>query len=381
MKFADVIGQDEIKKRLIQTVNDGRISHAQLFLGPEGSGNLAMALAYARYIFCSQKGEHDACGTCSSCIKFNKLVHPDLHFVFPVNTTKSVTKAATSSKFLTEWREAVLANPYQNLFGWLEHIGIENKQGVINVQESQEILRNLSLKAFEGEYKIVIIWMAEKVNPSAANKLLKIIEEPPEKTVFLLVAESQEQMLTTILSRTQLVKFNPILPEKLKEAIISEYGVSPEEATGLAHLAGGNFLEAGRLLKDSEDLSFNRETFIQWMRSCYSRDVVTLVPWVDEFSRIGRERQKNFLRYGLHLFRECLMLHYGDEELLRVEGKESQFIRKFYPFVNGGNAIPLTELFNEAYYAIERNGNPKILFLDLTLNVIKLLRQKYPATA
>lgn len=376
MYFRDVIGQAAVKNRLIQAVHDQRIPHAQLYLGPEGSGNLTLALAYAQYLCCENRGENDACGTCISCIKYEKLAHPDLHFVFPVNTTKSVSKHPTSAKFLAEWREALTQNSYINLHQWLEHIGIENKQGIINTDESGEIMRALSLKAYEAPYKVMVIWRPEKMNLAAANKLLKILEEPPEKTVFLLIAEDHEQIIPTILSRTQLVKVPRLPASELSEALVERWGQSPAAAASTAHMADGNYLEATRLLQDSEEEHFNRDMFIGWMRLCYSKNVLKAQDWTDQMSTIGRERQKNFLHYGLHLLRECLMVNYGTDALVRLEGPERDFVQKFSPFVHEGNSLQLIQGLEEAHYHIERNANPRILFLDLSLQTIKRLRIK-----
>lgn len=365
-----------MKKRLIQSVQENRVSHAQLFLGPEGSGTLPLTIAYARYLNCTDRGSEDSCGRCSSCLKFSKLAHPDLHFVFPVNTTKSVSKNPVSKLFLGSWREALAENPYQNLFQWLEFIGIENKQGNISTHESAEIIRLLSYKAFEAPYKVMIIWMVERMNLSASNKLLKILEEPPDQTVFLLVAQNPEQIISTILSRTQMVKVNRIQPTALKAALQEEFSLDEGRAASLTHLSGGNYLEALRHLRESEDSAFNKEQFTQWMRWCYGADMMSILAWVDEMSRIGRERQKNFLQYGIHMMRECLILNFGDSSLVRMEGEEYNFAKKFSPFVNGLNGVDLTEAFDECARYIERNGNPKILLLDLSLRVMKLLRRK-----
>ncbi len=362
-------------------MKDERIPHAQLYLGPEGSGNLALALAYAQYLCCETPMEDDSCGTCRSCIKFAKLVHPDMHFVFPVNTTKSVNKHPVSAKFLPEWREALLENPYLNLFQWLEHIGIENKQGNIGTEESGEILRAISLKSFESPYKVMIIWRPERMNLAAANKLLKILEEPPEKTVFLLVAEDHEQIIPTILSRTQLVKVPRLSAGEITNALVEKWGQSHAAASSHAHMADGNYLEALRLIRESEEENFNRDMFIGWMRLCYMKDVLKAQEWTEKMGGIGRERQKNFLQYGLHLLRECLMVNYGTDALVRLEGPERGFVQKFSPFVHENNSLQLISNLEEAHAHIERNANPRILFLDLSLRTIKLLRIKRQVSA
>lgn len=373
MFFNDVIGLGEVKERLVQTVASGRVSHAQLFLGSEGSGNLALAIAYAQFLSCGNRQEKDSCGTCPSCVKYQKLAHPDLHFVYPVATTKEVTSKPVSGDFISQWREAVLENPYMSLFDWLGNLGIENKQGNINAEESGEILKKLSLTTYESEYKVMIIWMAEKMNHFAANKLLKILEEPPEKTLFLLVVQEHDQLLNTIISRTQLVKIHKIPDEELKAALVEKHQLSAEQATMIAHLADGNYNAALHLMNDSENEKVNFSFFQSWMRSCYARKAVELTAWVDSISAIGREKQKNFLAYSLHMVRESLMMNLGANSLVKLGGNELEFVTRFSKFIHPNNGSELTEQLNKGISDIERNANPKILFLDLSFKVMELL--------
>lgn len=373
MLFKEIIGQSEIKARLIQSVSGQRISHAQLFFGPEGSGALPLAIAYAQFIACAAKTFNDSCGGCPSCMKFAKLAHPDLHFVFPITSSK---ENETSSEHMNDFREAFLSNPYLNLFEWLQFMGAENKQGIISVHESASILRKLSLTTYESEFKTVIIWMPEKMNIAAANKLLKILEEPPDKTLFLLVTESEEQLLRTIVSRTQLIKIQKIADSDLKHALTEKNSLSEEEASKISYLANGNYNEALKLLSSENDEEWNNQAqFVNWMRKCVKKDLKEITGWVDEVSKIGRERQKNFLAFGLSIFREALQLNYGDYSLIRVDGEELEWMKKFAPFVNGENCERLIEEFNKAIAHIERNANPKILFLDLSLSCLELLKK------
>jgi len=376
MLFKEIIGQHSVKQRLIQTVKDNRISHAQLFLGPEGSGNLPLAIAYAQYISCENKGERDSCGVCPSCVKYNKLAHPDLHLIYPVATTKEVDKNPISAKFIDNWRLAISENPYLNLNQWYEKIGIENKQGLINVEDCNEIIKKLGLKTYEAEFKVMIIWKPERLFHAAAPKLLKILEEPPQKTLFLLVAENQDQIIKTILSRTQLVKISKISDEELHKEIVEKYGLSGEEAAKVVHLADGNYSEALRLIKNDENEHFNTLMFPRWMRICFKRDVLEIMDWVEDISKIGRERQKNFIAYGLRIVRESLMLNYGDVGLVRLNGEELSFTNKFAPFINSSNAFQISDELNKAHLHIERNANPKILFLDLSLRFYEMLRRE-----
>lgn len=372
MLFKDIVGQSAVKQRLIRSVKDNRVSHAQLFLGPDGSGNLALAIAYAQYICCTNKQPSDSCGECPSCIKYFKFVHPDLHFAFPI----AISKEKPISTFsLPQWREAISENPYMNLFQWYEILEVENKQGIINVDESAEILRKLSLMAYESEFKTMIIWMPEKMNASAANKLLKILEEPPEKTLFILVTENEDQLLRTIISRTQLVKINKLADAEIKAVLIEKHQLTEQDAARIAYLADGNYNHALSLLKENESENFNFNSFSEWMRSCFRGDLIKISGWSVEMSTIGRERQKNFLGYALNAFRECLIMNYADQSIIRIEGDELDFIKKFAPFINANNCQELIAAFERSIQHIERNANPKILFLDLSIKCIDLLKQ------
>ena len=381
MQFKNIIGHREVKKRLINSVKDGRISHAQLFLGNEGSGNLPMAIAYAQYIACENKADDDSCGTCTSCIKFEKLAHPDLHFVFPVATNKTITKEPKSANYINEWRELNLENnSYISLAQLQDKLDTENKQLLISKNESAEILKTLSLKTYEAEYKVMIIWYPEKFNIASANKLLKIIEEPPAKTLFILVAHDTEQIINTILSRTQMVKVARIQEQELQNELIERFKLEPTMAHNIAQISDGNYIKAKQLIEHSDSEESYHQLFVVWMRSAFKGDVAGLIAWTEQIalSSFGREKQKQFLKYGLHLFRESLMTNYGDSSLGRVAESEAKFLQNFAPYVHGANCLPIIELFNDAVYHIERNANPKILFLDVSLKLTKLLRIPAP---
>lgn len=374
MLFKEVIGHKEIKEKLIRTASDNRISHAQLFLGQEGSGNLAMALAYAQYISCIDRKEDDSCGVCPSCRKYAKLIHPDLHFVFPVVTTKEITKDPVSDDFIAAWRMIVIENPYLTLFQWYENIGVENKQGIISVRESNEIIRKLSMKTFESEYKVMIIWMPEKMNPPAANKLLKILEEPQGNTVFLLITESTEQFLPTILSRTQILKIPGIDEESLFLALKGKYDHTEGELRNASRLAEGSLIRAIEYIERSEETKNNFSRFVQLMRLAYSRNIVEITGWVEEISAIGREKQKNFLVNALRLIRGNYLLNMENRNLVRLSDDEMEFSERFSAFINQHNAAEITEEINKACLHIEANANPKIVFLDLALKLTKRIR-------
>jgi DNA polymerase III subunit delta' len=373
MLFSEVIGQKEIKHRLIDGVNEDRISHALLFSGPEGVGKLAMAIAYAQYINCKNRGETDSCGECTSCKKFKKLIHPDLHFVFPVVKTPKF-KDPVSDNFLDKWREQVLRNPYFNVDSWNRNLDVENSQAQIFVNESSEIIRKLNLKTFEAEYKVMIVWMAERMNNQCANKLLKMIEEPPPKTLFILITESEDQILSTIKSRTQLVKFTGIDTESMIQALEKNSLTVGKNCKGMAHLANGNYISALEILSPDEQGKIFFDRFTSLMRLSYKRDWMSLFDWVDEVSGWGREQQKSFLLYCMKMVRENFIMNMKEPDLVFLNEQEKGFSEKFSPFINERNVISFSEEFDRAFRDVSQNGNPRIIFLDLTLTIVKKIR-------
>lgn len=381
MQFKNIIGHENVKNRLINAVKEERISHAQLFLGPEGCGNLALAIAFAQYVSCLSRTDNDSCGECASCVKYEKLVHPDLHFVFPVASSTTVKDKPTSAKYIAQWREAILDETYLSLAHWQNRIETGNKQLLISKNESEDILKVLSLKTYESEYKVMIIWYPERFNIASGNKLLKIIEEPPSKTIFLLVAQDSEQILSTILSRTQLVKVGRIQEDVLQSELIKKYSLEASVAQKIAHQSDGDFITAQKLIEHSATEEEFHELFKVWMRSAFTGKVDGLISWSENMASaaFGREKQKQFLNYSLHIFRESLMKNYGDAEMERIAGNEVKFLSNFAPYIHGANCIEIIELFNDASYHIERNANPKILFLDLSLKLTKLLRVEAPS--
>lgn len=370
MLFRSVIGHKYIKDKLIKAVKIGRISHAQLFLGPEGSGNLAMALAYVQYLFCEDRNEDDSCGVCPSCLKNSKLAHPDLHFSFPFIAKK---KEDISSNYINQFRDAVLKDPYLNLMKWYAELGEEKKQGIINVYESAEVSKKLSLKSYEGGYKVSLIWMSENLNIPAANKLLKILEEPPDKTVIILVANEPEKMLKTILSRTQLMKIPRLSNEEITNGLINNFEMEHDLAENLAAMSDGNYLIARENALNVGSSNENFELFKDWMRLCFKKDIKGVTLWVQKTATIGREKQKHFLTYGLHLIRQCAVLNYGAENLVNMGGDERVFMQKFSPFITHKNLQEYISAFNLAYQHIQRNANPRILFTDLSFEVLIML--------
>lgn len=376
MLFSQVIGNTSIKETLLQQVQNNRVSHAQLFFGPEGSGCLPMAIAYAQYISCLNKQPADSCGTCSSCIKFEKLVHPDFHMVFPVNNNNQIKKDACCDDFLPEWRSMIADNPYFNLYDWLKNLGIENKQGNIGTEEGTNIIRKLNLTTYESDYKIMFIWMPECFHNNTANKLLKILEEPPEKTVFLLVAESREQLMATIQSRTQALRFKPLSEAEIEKFLVEEIAVEKEKAFQIAALAEGNLNLALKLSQEAELLKKDIDDFLDWMRICFKINMPKLLIWVDKLAGVGRENQKNFLSHAVQLTRQTLMLNLQLPQLVKLSHNDKELLKKFSQFVNAGNCDDLLQAFDKAYYALERNANAKMLFLNLSFRVSALLNRK-----
>ena len=378
MLFSEVIGHEELKKRLIQSVRESRVSHAQLFLGPEGSGKLPLALAYAQYINCTNRSETDSCGVCPSCRKFMSLTHPDLHFVFPTATNKGVKQNPESDLFISEWREYLAdCQCYADLSDWFNKLDIENKQGVINVRDAVTILRKLSFKAYESEYKIAIIWMADKLNVQCANKLLKLIEEPPAKTLFILIAENQEELLTTIRSRCMLVKVPKITMPEVQDALVQKFACSAQEAYDAAALADGNWLMAQHFVKDKEDEKLYAGIFQKWMRYCFKGAVPELIDLVaNDIKPLGREKQKEFLEYGLNIFHNSLLFNNSMSDYVLLPTDEKNFTQNFAPFINIRNVGQICSLFEESINQIERNGNASIIFTDNSLKITKLLRVK-----
>jgi DNA polymerase-3 subunit delta' len=370
MQFKEVVGQQAVKQRLLNTVNENRVSHAQLFLGPEGSGSLALAVAYAQYLSCEDKQADDSCGVCSSCRKYEKYVHPDLHFSYPFFASD---KNDTALSFIEQWREALLTHPYLNLDTWRGYLEAENKQANINIAECHQIIKKLSLKPFESAYKILILWLPEYLDKEG-NTLLKIIEEPQPNTVFLLVAQNQDQILNTILSRTQLVKIPALGYNEVRNFLIGERGVPEQTAEEVAYLSSGNMAEALNMLQH-ETKSYH-EAFLEWLRKCYSNKGLEMMKFVEALAKYGREGQKNFIRYGISYIREiCLMLS-GADNLVHLPAAEKDTAKKMAGVMTLDMAEAIGEVLEKAHYAVERNANPKILFLDVSLQIIKILHFK-----
>ncbi|PIF05949.1 MAG: DNA polymerase III subunit delta [Draconibacterium sp.] len=374
MFFKDIIGQEKIKKRLIKSVTEERISHAQLFSGHKGTGKLAMAIAYAQFISCKNRSATDSCGTCPSCHKYNKLTHPDLHFVFPIFNTKKIKKPVCDD-FLSEWREMVLKNPYFTLGEWLKNINAGNAPGMIYERESDSIYRKLNLKSFESEFKVMIIWLPEKMHIACANKLLKLIEEPPNKTLFLLITEDAESVISTIRSRVQPVNFPFVNDSAIRLALENNSTLSPEQIADAVQLAGGSYIKALENLNPSEEEQFFFNKFQELMRMAYLREIIPLTEWAEEMAGTSREQQKAFLAFALRLIREYFIFNFKNYDLISLKAYEKDWGKKFAPFINERNIIPFFNEFELGFKQISMNGNPRIIFLDIALKIVRLIKR------
>lgn len=374
MQFREIPGQLEIKTRLIQAVRANRVSHALLFSGSAGAGSYAIALAFAQYLQCEHPTGEDSCGRCASCHQAAGMVHPDIHFVFPVARTTSNPGEPVSEDLLDEWRQYISGNPFPEMNDWFSAMKIENKQAGIFKREAEEILRKLSFKSYQSDYKIVIVWLPEKMNPTAANKLLKVIEEPADHTVFLFVSERTDELLPTILSRTQLIKVPGIAYADLYKKLVADFPDRESELEGIARRSRGDYLIARDMIGLSESGQLNRDRFISLMRISYNLMIKDLVPWVDEMSAIGRERQKMFLAYCLEMVRENFLYNQGLGELVAFDPGEAEFAVKFSKFIHPGNINGMMQEFSQAIAQISMNANPKILLTDMSIQLNRLLR-------
>jgi DNA polymerase-3 subunit delta' len=371
MQFKEIIGQENLKKHLLQTVVENRVSHAQLFLSAEGSGALPLAIAYAQYINCQNKTTTDSCGECASCRKYERYIHPDLHFSYPFFASKD---AKIAVDVLEEWRSLLLEDPYFDLDIWRSKLNAENKQANIPIAECHDIIKKLSYKAFEAETKVLIMWLPEFLDKEG-NALLKIIEEPPANTLFILVAQNQDQILNTILSRTQIVKIPKLADSDIENYLVDHSQLSTNQATEYSFLADGNLITAKALLQDTPNN--NASHFAEWLRMGFGNKVPAMIDFTDDVAKWGRENQKNFLKYGINFLRECSLLLSGADDLVKLPHQTLEVAKKLSAHVL--NLAMVEALINEleqAHYHIERNANPKILFLDVSLQLVKIIKFK-----
>lgn len=370
MQFKEIIGQESVKQHLLQTVAENRVSHAQLFLSPAGSGALPLAIAYAQYINCEQKLTHDSCGECSSCRKYERLIHPDLHFSYPffANGKDDVAK-----NYLEEWRGMIQKSIYFDLDIWRANLEAGNKQPNINIAEAHDIIKKLSYKAFEAQTKVLIMWLPEYLDKEG-NALLKIIEEPPANTLFILVAQNQEQILSTILSRTQLVKIPKLPDEVVQQYLMDKANLSESQAAEYSFLADGNLIEANALLND--EVNNNASYFAEWLRMAYGNRVPDMMAFTETAASWGRENQKNYIKYGINFLRDCGLILSGAEMLVKLPPQHLEVAKRLSAVLNMAMIEALINELEKAHYHIERNANPKILFLDVSLQLVKIIKFK-----
>ncbi len=377
MRFSSVIGQDEVKKRLKLLVREDRLPHALLFCGPQGSGKMALALSLASYLLCPNSNDEDSCSECNQCSMLSKFVHPDLHFSFPVIKPAGTPSdhKMISDDFIYEWREMLSLSPYFTMDSWLKRMKAQNQQAIIYVAESTEIIKKLSLKSSQGGYKVCIMWLPERMNDECANKLLKIIEEPPLKTVFLLVSENPEDIIETIRSRCQKIDIPSISQDAIEKALIETRGIDQESSKRISRIACGSWTSClEELSLDSERaLFFN--IFKELMRLSYQRKVKDLKKWADNVSLFGREKQKRMLTFFLRLIRENFFFNFKDPKLIYMSSEEQTFARNFSPFVNENNIYELSNLMSRSIRDISRNANAKIVFFDLAISVIVAIKK------
>ncbi len=373
MRFADIPGLSETKEKLVDAVKHNHIAHAQLFMGKTGALNLPLALAYANYLHCQNKTTTDACGTCAACSKSLKYIHPDTNFVFPIGNIKGDKDPDRfKAEMLKSWRAFLTEQPFGDLNDWTTYYGGEDKQALISREESREIIKTLSLKPFESPYKVMIIWRPELMHPSAANGILKILEEPPVNTFFILVSNAAEQLLPTILSRTQLIQVPLLADEDLQAYVKANHKVEASRLQEITQLAEGDLNMAIKLIDREEDHFQDR--FADWMRSCYKRDYPKLVSFSEDFHDLDRLSQRNLFQYSLSMMRETLLHAAGADSISRMKTAEVKFVHDFSKIMDVEKVGTINQLVTEAHYHLERNGSAKMIFLDLSLHIAKTIK-------
>lgn len=373
MLFSQVTGQQAIKEHLLRQVKDGKVPHAQLFLTRPGAGGLPLALAFAQYLSCERPGDNDSCGQCPSCIKASKLIHPDIHFTYPVIKPKNLSRPPVSSDFAQEWRETITGNPYISEYEWIQKLTEENKQGNITREETREIINRMNMKSFEGGYKIQLIWMAENLGDNG-NSLLKLIEEPPGKTVLILIAENPEAVLATILSRTQIIRIPALSDLEISKELEQRYQLIGEKSREIAYISQGDFRKAQQLASGA--LEGFGEDLKNWMVFCMRGPSTDLVKWTEQAHSNGREYLKKFFTYSIDIFRETLASKYsGDHLQPHVANYEKPVVLALKKYITYDKLYELIPLIEEKSYAIERNASAKITLMNLSIEMRKILRR------
>lgn len=373
--FKDVVGQEEVKQLLTGSVRSGKVPHALLFTGVSGSGKLPLALAFARYLLCQHPLPDDSCGNCASCRMVDRLAHPDLHFAFPI-IKKKAGRDSVCDDFLPQWREMLERDSYVGLQQWMRRIDAGNQQPQIYVRESDEIQRKLSLKSSQGGYKVMLVWLPEKMNVDCANKLLKLLEEPPVKTVFLLVSEQPDMLLSTIVSRTQRVNLHPLSDQEIEGFLRIRYSLVEEDARDIAHRSAGSLLKAMENIQLSEENRLCFDLFVNLMRMAYKRDIRSLKAWSEQVAGMGRERQKNLLEYCQRMVRENFITNFRHPEMVFMNPDEESFSVRFAPFINERNIFQIMALLEEAQTHIEQNVSARMVFFDMALRMIVEMKQR-----
>ena len=378
MFFKDVVGQDEQKKLLTVTARKGFVPHARLFCGEEGTGAFQMAFAYARYLNCTDRSDDDSCGKCRSCLKYNEIAHPDLHFVFPMITQKSPKKEVCDD-YLTEWRaflqDRIAQHAYFTVDTWLSWLGVEQKKAIIYAAESEKIVRKMNLRIYEAAYRVLIIWSPDRMHESCANKLLKLIEEPPARTAILMITDNPEKTLGTIVSRSQLLHLRPIHAEIITGILKNQWGVSEEDARSIAHLSGGNYFKAIEFLSVDNDNVYFLEQFKVMMRNGWTRNVMAMKSFSEEMIALGPERQKNFLFFCQRQIRENFINCLHEPMLNYMSKEEADFAKNFSPYVNERNVVEIMDELSLAEMHIAQNVNAKMVFFDLSMRIIVLVKK------
>ena len=378
MTFQEVIGQEDAKERLRMLVQENRVPHAMLFCGPQGCGKMALAMAFASYLLCANKADGDSCGHCPQCAMTRKWSHPDLHFTYPVIKAAGTSSdyKPVSDDFAREWHRLLGESPYFTIDHWLREIGAGNQQAIITVRESDEISRKLSLKSSQGGYKVSLIWLPERMNEASANKLLKLIEEPPSQTVFLLVSEEPVLLLETIRSRTQRFDMRAIETQAIEQSLIDQRGIDAPQAHRIARVAAGSWTKALDLLSAENEEHEFLDMFMRMNRQSFERNIRGMRTWSDDAYDMGRERQRRMLRYFLRMIRESFMYNFRIPELNYMTEEEENFVRRFAPYVNEANVIEMSDLIAEGIRDIGQNANARIVFFDTALRMTRLLRNK-----
>lgn len=371
MFFKDVVGQKEVISQLIQEVKSDKIGHGQMFFGKPGHGTFPLAMAFTRYLLCENRGETDACGTCAFCIQLTTLQHPDVHFVFPV--VQAIAK--TSESFLPMWRKMIAEGPYFTVYDWLQRMDSKERKPIIGTEESESIIQKLKLKSYQGGYKVMIIFAADAMNPTCANKILKILEEPSPKTLFLLLVENPQAILATIQSRTQTLHVPKLSDDDVSSFLQKDKHMEPSKADAIARFADGDLCKALDVFRDGTATDEYRDLFIQLMRSSYKKDVIEMMNWAETAANLSKENQKLFMLYTLHMIRQSFLMNYLGAESANLTPSEMAFVEKFSPFINGKNIREFMTEFDDAYYHLERNANQKILFTQLCFQCMRFIHR------